>query len=137
GPRVERLEAEVAAYSQCAHGIGVSSGTDALLVALMALDVGPGDEVITTPFTFFATAGVVARLGARPIFCDIEADTYNLDPEKVAEFLDGACERRGGVVRNRRTGGTVKALMPVHLFGQMADRKSTRLNSSHVKISYA
>lgn len=121
GPHVERLEAKVAAYSRCAHGIGVSSGTDALLVALMALGIGPGDEVITTPFTFFATAGVVARLGARPIFCDIEPDTYNLSAEKVAAFLEGACERRGGVVRNRRTGGTVKALMPVHLFGQMAD----------------
>jgi dTDP-4-amino-4,6-dideoxygalactose transaminase len=121
GPQVKALEARVAEYSQCRHGIGVSSGTDALLVALMALDVGPGDEVITTPFTFFATGGVVARLGARPVFCDIDPVTYNLAPAAVAEFIDQQCERRAGRLVNRRTGGVVKVLIPVHLFGQMAD----------------
>lgn len=121
GRRVKELEDRVAEYSQCRYGVGVSSGTDALLVALMALDVGPGDEVITTPFTFFATAGVVARLGARPLFCDIDPLTYNLSPDAVADLIATQCTIRDGVLMNRKTGGVVKVLMPVHLFGQMAD----------------
>jgi dTDP-4-amino-4,6-dideoxygalactose transaminase len=121
GPHVAEFEKRIAAYSRAAHGIGVSSGTDALLVALMALDIGTGDEVVTSPYTFFATAGTVARLGARPIFCDIEPDTYNLSADAVQTFLERRCERRGGALVNRDTGGVVKALMPVHLYGQMAD----------------
>jgi len=121
GPKVVELEQRVAEYSQCAHGIGVSSGTDALLVALMALDIGPGDEVITTPFTFFATGGTIARLGARPVFCDIDPATYNLDPATVRAFLEDGCERNGDAVVNQATGGRVRAIMPVHLFGQMVD----------------
>jgi len=121
GPRVTELETDVAEYSQTKHGLGLSSGTDALLLALMALDIGPGDEVITTPFTFFATAGVVARLGARPFFCDIDPATFNLDPAKVQEAIAERCELRGDRLVNRATGGTVRALMPVHLYGQMAD----------------
>ena len=121
GPRVVELEARVAEYSAAKLGIGVSSGTDALLIALMALDIGPGDEVITTPYTFFATAGTVARLGARPVFCDILEDTFNLDTAAVQAFVDTQCERSGSALVNRRTGGRVKAIIPVHLYGQMAD----------------
>jgi dTDP-4-amino-4,6-dideoxygalactose transaminase len=121
GPRVRQLEERIAVYSHCKYGVGVSSGTDALLVALMALEVGPGDEVITTPFTFFATGGVIARIGARPLFCDIDPVTYNLSPQSVTDVIRDQCEVRSGQLVNRRTEGTVKVLMPVHLFGQMAD----------------
>lgn len=121
GPAVKELEASIAAYCQCEHGIGVSSGTDALLLALMALEIGPGDEVITTPYTFFATAGTIARAGARPIFCEIDPVSFNLDPGAVEEFIDKHCEERDGQLIDRDTDGRVKAIMPVHLYGQMAD----------------
>ncbi len=104
GPEVEAFEAEAAEALGVAHAIGVSSGTDALLVALMALDVGPGDEVILPVFTFFATAGVVARLGARPVFVDVDPGDFCLTPSAVADQVT-AC---------------TKAIVPVHLFGQAA-----------------
>ena len=121
GPAVKELEASVAAYSQCRYGIGVSSGTDALLLALMALEIGHGDEVITSPFTFFATAGTIARAGARPLFCDIDPVSFNLSPATVESFIEKHCERRGNQLINRNTGGRIKAIMPVHLYGQVAD----------------
>lgn len=124
GPKVDELERRIAEYSQARFGIGVSSGTDALLLALMALDVGPGDAVVTSPFTFFATAGVIARLGARPLFCDIDAETFNIDPAAVRALLDERCERAGGRLIDGVTGGQVKAIMPVHLYGQMADMQA-------------
>jgi dTDP-4-amino-4,6-dideoxygalactose transaminase len=121
GPAVRELEAKVAAYCQCRHGIGVSSGTDALLLALMALGIGAGDAVVTSPFTFFATAGTIARTGARPVFCDIDPVTFNLSADGVAGFLDQRCERRAGELFHRGSGTRVRAIMPVHLYGQLAD----------------
>ncbi|MGH8130318.1 MAG: DegT/DnrJ/EryC1/StrS family aminotransferase [Steroidobacteraceae bacterium] len=121
GPAVRELEAKVAEYSAAKHGIGLSSGTDALLIALMAYDIGVGDEVVTSPYTFFATGGTVARVGARPVFLDIDPRTYNIRPDLVQSFLEKECERRAGGLYNRQTGGRVRAIMPVHLYGQPAD----------------
>jgi dTDP-4-amino-4,6-dideoxygalactose transaminase len=121
GEHVRALEAELAAYCKASEGIGVSSGTDALLLALMALEIGAGDEVITSPFTFFATAGTIVRSGARPVFCDIDPATFNLSPAAVQAFIDDHCVVQEGRLIHRVTGGRVKALMPVHLYGQSAD----------------
>ncbi|MGB6602914.1 MAG: DegT/DnrJ/EryC1/StrS aminotransferase family protein, partial [Steroidobacteraceae bacterium] len=121
GPAVRELEAAIAAYSRCRFGIGVSSGTDALLLALMALGIGPGDAVITSPFTFFATAGTIARTGARPLFCDIDAATFNLSPAALERLIAVECERCGGALMHGASGAHVKAVMPVHLYGQVAD----------------
>jgi dTDP-4-amino-4,6-dideoxygalactose transaminase len=132
GPAVKELEASLAAYCQCQYGIGVSSGTDALLLALMALGIGAGDAVITSPFTFFATAGTIARTGARPLFCDIDPLTFNLDPAATALLLERECERRAGELIHRGSGTRVRAIMPVHLYGQLADMTAlTEISRRH------
>ncbi len=105
GPEVKELEKEIAQYCQSAYAIGCASGSDAILLALMAVDTGPGDEVITTPYTFFATVGSIVRLGAKPVFVDIEESTFNMDVSKLEQAITEQ----------------TKAILPIHLFGQCAD----------------
>lgn len=119
GPEVAQLEKEIADYTGADWGVGVASGSDAILLALMALDIGPGDAVVTTPYTFFSTAGSITRLGAVPLFVDIKSDSYNMDPSLLEKFLEGLTKKGSGYVTT--DGLRVKAVMPVHLYGQMAD----------------
>jgi len=112
GPKVDELEEKIAEYCQCDYAIGVSSGTDALLISLMTAKVGAGDLVITSPYTFFATVGSIARVGAIPIFVDIDPHTYNMDPVKLEATISSLHDEE----RSR-----LKAIIPVHLFGQCAE----------------
>ena len=130
GPEIDELEKEIAEYCGTEDAVGVSSGTDALLISLMVLDVGPGDIVLTTNFSFFATAGVVARFNAIPVFVDIDPETFNIDPEQLRFTLAEMDEQR----RKR-----VKALIPVHLYGQCANmaeilKIAETLNIENLKV---
>lgn len=116
GAKVESLEREIASMCKAGHAVGTSSGTDSQLLLLMALGIGPGDAVVTTPFTFFSTAGCIARLGATPIFVDIDPGSFNLSPTSLEELFAHKCTADGGVIRTRG-GLQVKGVIPVHLFG--------------------
>lgn len=120
GPAVEEFEAAMRDYIGCGHAIGMSSGTDAELAILMALGIGPGDAVLTTPFTFFATAGCIHRVGAEPVFVDIDPETFNIDPDALETCLRYRCEAGADGVLRSPNGNKVKAIMPVHLFGACA-----------------
>src|ERR1700704_3606278 len=117
GPKVAAFEGAIRNYCGAPNAIGVSSGTDALLAILMALEIGPGDAVVTSAYTFFATGGCIARVGATPVFVDIDPETYNISPAALECYLTDSCRRgEDGSLREPR-GKTVRAIVPVHLFG--------------------
>ena len=122
GPKVEALEEAVASYCSCKYGVGVSSGTDALLIALMAESIGTGQGVVTVPYTFFSTAGCIYRLGARPFFVDIDPLTYNMDPDAIKRFIEAECDfdSSSDVPVHKTSGIRIRAIIPVHLYGQCA-----------------
>jgi dTDP-4-amino-4,6-dideoxygalactose transaminase len=134
GPKVEELEERIAALTGAKFGVGTSSGTDAQLLILMALGIGPGDAVITTPFTFFSTASTVVRVGAKPLFVDIDPATLNLSVPKLEEFLKSECVVGESGVRTR-AGLNVRAVIPVHLFGLCSDLTGLRRLCHQWKLS--
>ena len=124
GPMVEQFERGFAAFCETEHCVGVSNGTDALRFAFLAAGIGRGDTVVTVPNTFIATTEAITQAGARADFVDIDERTYNMDPEKLREYLEEHCEFFGRVPKNRKTGLLVRAVVPVHLYGQPADMDS-------------
>ncbi len=133
GPKVATFEEAIAAFCGIPHAIGVSSGTDALLAILMALKIGPGDAVITTPFTFFATPGCIARVGAKPIFVDIDPETFNISPGALEECLaHKRTDRDGGLIDS--DGKKIRAIVPVHLFGLCCDMNAVLEIASRYRL---
>ncbi len=126
GPEVEAFEQELAEYSGTKFACGVSSGSDALILSMMTLGIGQGDSVITTPFTFFSTAGAIVRAGAKPVFCDIQEDTFNIDPISLRNVLD---------TKSKEGNQTIKGVIPIHLFGQCVDMKAVLDLADQYKLS--
>ncbi|PYK95738.1 MAG: transcriptional regulator, partial [Verrucomicrobia bacterium] len=117
GPQVKAFEKAICDYLRASHAIGVSSGTDALLAVLMALKIGPGDAVITSAYSFFATAGCLARVGATPLFVDVDPKTFNLSPTALEWYIDNRCKRDSHGQLRDSAGRKIRAIIPVHLFG--------------------
>ncbi|MDM7992589.1 MAG: DegT/DnrJ/EryC1/StrS family aminotransferase [Candidatus Fermentibacter sp.] len=135
GPALERFEHDLAGYCDARRAVGCASGTDAIILALQALDLAPGEEVVTTPFTFFASAGAIVRAGGIPVFIDIQPDTFNISPAAFKRFLDQNCALTDRGAVDRRTGLAVRALVAVDLFGQVADMDSLERTCSDWGIS--
>jgi dTDP-4-amino-4,6-dideoxygalactose transaminase len=134
GPKVEAFEKAICAYCNTPHAIGVSSGTDALLAVLMALGIGRGDAVITTPYTFFATAGCIARVGARPLFADIDPGTYNIRPSAIQECIEKNCQTDLSGNWKTKDGEKIRAIVPVHLFGLCCEMNALHEISEHYQL---
>jgi dTDP-4-amino-4,6-dideoxygalactose transaminase len=134
GPQVEAFEKAIRAYCDAPHAIGVSSGTDALLAILMALGIGRDDAVITTPYTFFATAGCIARTGAKPLFVDIDPETYNISPPAIQEYIEKNCQSDSNGELKTRSGEKVRAIIPVHLFGLCCEMDAIHQISEHYQL---
>jgi len=134
GPKVQAFEKAIAAYCNAPHAVGVSSGTDALLAILMALGIGPGDAVITTPYTFFATAGCIARVGARPVFADIDPETYNISPSAIRECIQKNCKVDSDGGLRTKSGEKIRAIIAVHLFGLCCDVAALHEISERFKL---
>ncbi len=134
GPQGEAFEKAICTYCNAPHAIGVSSGTDALLAILMALGIGRGDAVITTPYTFFATAGCIARLGAKPLFVDIDPATYNIRASAIQEYIEENCRRDSNGELKIKSGEKIRAIVPVHLFGLCCDMDAIHQISEHYQL---
>src|SRR6266478_1542202 len=134
GPQVEAFEKAIRAYCDASHAVGVSSGTDALLAILMALGIGPGDAVITTPYTFFGTAGCIARVGAKPLFVDIDPTTFNIRAVAVQEYSEENCRTDPNGELKTKSGERVRAIVPVYLFGLCCDMDAIHQISEHYQL---
>jgi dTDP-4-amino-4,6-dideoxygalactose transaminase len=134
GPQVEAFEKAICTYCGAAHAIGVSSGTDALLAILMALEIGRHDAVITTAYTFFATAGCIARVGARPVFVDIDPATGNISPAAIQRYIAENCQANADGGLKTKSGEKIRAIVPVHLFGLCSEMNAIHQISERYQL---